>query len=161
MKKLIYLCFLFLVSCKTFTPLTGNIVNEYKIGEKTIKRIQFYVSSDFILTRTYFIDTNKTENGKLITIKIKKIENIKIRKKTPCTVSIFSDNVGVSFNDKDNILYFFSDGSNYTIGYIGDQIQYGKYLYDIISIEPINLLCKRKHIFKTEKHNYKVTGKRL
>ncbi len=96
-------------SCSPMTPFTQAVREQYKLNETDLKNIQFYVSHDIILKRGEINENEKSTESGTLTIKSgKTIEEVIIKKGTPCVIEKVIDGNRVSL--------IFDDGpSNYLV----------------------------------------------
>lgn len=103
MKQIFYLSIMGLLtlsSCSPrLSPLTENMVRENRWTEDDLRRIQFYLSEDIVMTRRLGGNASTIESGEVRIINGQKVEQVIIEKGTP-GVALFSpnrDEVAVSF----------------------------------------------------------------
>lgn len=91
------------------SPLTQRLVDDQNWTEAELKRIQFYLSEDLVLTRELRDGTSEIRNGQVKIIDGREVEQIVFKRNTP-GVFVFSpktQNMAVSFeNNDDNFLVF-------------------------------------------------------
>lgn len=105
-------------SCSpTLSPLTENLVRENNWTEDDMRKIQFYLSEDIVMTRQLGGSASTIESGEIKIINGRKVEQVVIPKGTP-GVAMFSparDRVAVSFeNGSENRFLMF--GANDKMG---------------------------------------------
>ncbi len=106
MKNLFFLSLLAIsaMSCSPrLTPLTQDIMDEYKLGAEELKQIQFYTSRDIVLTRRAESGDLRIRSGKIKIVEGEKIEEVIIPKGTPGVFVLApkTNRIAVSF-EKDN-----------------------------------------------------------
>lgn len=140
---LIFACTLLAVSKSNKTALTGKIINEYGLTEGDIKKIQFYILDDIVLTKE--AKTQKLNKGK----KFKKINTVSvdeifIEQNTPCVVTKFStDSLWVSF-DKNRTFIFTKPSKNGTFSLAGIKTEVGYNVFfnkKIYSMKPYTFVA--------------------
>ncbi len=110
MQKLIYLLLSIMVlglsSCSTkLTSFTERLYDQHRWSEQQLKQIQFYLSDDIVLRRDAGTSRSKLDNGQILVVDGRKIEQVVFKKGTP-GVFVFSpsrDKFAISFessNDK-------------------------------------------------------------
>lgn len=100
MKKVFYLLIAcLLTACAGKVPFTSQMKTEYKIGEKTLKKIQFYTSQEIVLVQSGGESYMQTYEGKILVNSTARESKITIPKNTPCTIeqTIDSTRVMVAF----------------------------------------------------------------
>lgn len=168
------LIILVLSSCSPLTPFTQNVREQYKLNENDLKNIQFYVSHDIILKRGEVSENEKsTESGTLTVLSGQKVEEVVIKKGTPCLIDkvIDGNRVSLMFDDgPSNYLVFGSlnrrDGY-YTLmalDWVGGRgkLNYGeKTYYAAKESNNIYLNFKLKSLQKYQSEQRVVKGKKL
>lgn len=124
MRKLIYysLLALLLSSCgPTLSPFTQRLYEEQRWTEGDLRRIQFYLSDDLVLTRAVTGGGSDIVRGEIRIEDGREIERIVIRRHTP-GVFVFSpkeDRFAVSFENDDQRYLIFGPnprtGDRYTL----------------------------------------------
>lgn len=93
MKRIFYLLlfgFLTLSSCSPrLSPLTENMVRENRWTEDDLRRIQFYLSEDILMSRRLGGNASTIESGEIKIINGQKVEQVMIKKGTP-GIALFS-----------------------------------------------------------------------
>lgn len=91
------------------SPLTQRLVDDQNWTEAELKRIQFYLSEDLVLTRELRDGSSEIRNGQVKIIDGREVEQIVFKRNTP-GVFVFSPktrNMAVSFESNDeNFLVF-------------------------------------------------------
>ncbi len=91
------------------SPLTQRLVEDQNWSEDELKRIQFYLSEDLILTREIRDGKSEIRNGQVKIIDGREVEQVVFKRNTP-GVFVFSpktQRMAVSFErDDDNFLVF-------------------------------------------------------
>ncbi|MDP2692758.1 MAG: hypothetical protein Q8O88_03925 [bacterium] len=100
---------IFFSACASKVPFTSDLKTEYGLGEKAMKKIQFYTSEQIILVQSGGNSYLKTHEGKVILNTTSNTNRIIIKQYTPCTVERISD----SINDK--LVLSFEVGENKTL----------------------------------------------
>jgi len=99
-----------LSSCsKNLHYFTDRMQNEYEWEERELKKIQFFLSEDIVLTRARRGGKTNIKDGKIQVKKDSRVEEIRFKRGTPGTVifSPQSDRVAVSFESgPDKFLMF-------------------------------------------------------
>ncbi len=94
-----------LSSCsKKLTPLTQGMVEEFDWTETDLKRVQFYLSNDIVLTRDLGREESRITNGKVRVVNGREVEEVRFKKNTPGVI-IFSpkgNKYAVSFESSDD-----------------------------------------------------------
>ena len=91
----------------TLRPFTQNLYDDYRWTENDLKRIQFYLSDDIIMTRQSSTGQSEIEGGEIKVIEGRSIEEVIIPKGTPGAFlfSPKSDRFAVSFEANNDELY--------------------------------------------------------
>lgn len=95
MKRIVFLMMVgvLIASCATKVPYTNKIKNEYELDEKTIKKVQFFTSSEIILYRGSSSGSKGTQTGGvLVESSRSKEDRIIIPPRTKCVVEKFGPN---------------------------------------------------------------------
>ena len=81
------------------SPLTKRLVDEQRWGEEELRRIQFYLSEDLVLTRALRNGRTAIDRGRVTLIDGREVEQVVFKAKTPgvFTFSPKDDRVAVSF----------------------------------------------------------------
>jgi hypothetical protein len=105
-----------LTGCKNLVPYTNNMKQQHGWNEEQIRRIQFYVSHDVVLHRDHTEGSTDIVNGKIKTVRGKKVDEIFIPQATKGVVTQIpkTDKLLVSFELSDE--HYLSFGVNPTIG---------------------------------------------
>ena len=96
---------IFGISCSpTLTPLTKDIISENRWSESDLKKIQFYIAHDLVLTRRLSSGESTISNGKIILENGEKIEQVIIRQGTPGVLVFMpkEDRLAISFDKESN-----------------------------------------------------------
>lgn len=72
-----------MASCKNLIPYTDSLKTQYNWNNEQVKKLQFYVSHDIVLHHELSNGSTDIVNGKIKTIKGKKVDEIIIRAGTP------------------------------------------------------------------------------
>lgn len=114
---LILLTTLLLTSCATKkVAFTSEIQKEHNFPEVTLKRIQFYTSSEILLVRMKQDGEVRVTDGKLILENNQDVERIIIKKNTPCVLEQIVDNNKFLFSfeyGNEKVLLFGNNGEGY------------------------------------------------
>ena len=106
-----------LTSCATKkVAFTSDIQKEHNFPEVTLKRIQFYTSSEILLVRVKQDGEVRVTDGKLILENNKDIERIVIKKNTPCVLEQIVDGNKFLFSfeyGNEKVLLFGNNGDGY------------------------------------------------
>ncbi|MFT5997911.1 MAG: hypothetical protein ACI81P_000356 [Neolewinella sp.] len=101
---------IFFSSCgPKLSPLTQRLVDDQSWSEDELKRIQFYLSEDLVLTRELRDGKSEIRNGQVKIIDGREVEQIVFKRNTP-GVFVFSpktQRIAVSFerNDEDFLVF--------------------------------------------------------
>ncbi len=99
---------LFMTSCApTLRPFTQNLYDDYRWTENDLKKIQFYLSDDIVMSRQSNSGRSEINGGEIKVVEGKNIEEVIIPKGTP-GVFLFSpksDRFAVSFEANNDELY--------------------------------------------------------
>tara|TARA_Y100000589_G_scaffold321098_1_gene351938 strand:+ start:167637 stop:168218 length:582 start_codon:yes stop_codon:yes gene_type:complete len=107
-----------LFSCAPKKPLTNQIIQDYKLGEGELKKLQYYVSSDIVLRRGEKKEEEKgaDDDGKLVISEQASLDEIYIPAGTPgVCVGVYPGNkIAISFDEKgdDSKFLVFGDPNN-------------------------------------------------
>lgn len=100
--QLIVSSLLFTFSCSpTLTYLNNDMIKENKWTEEDLKKIQFYLSENIVLTRSLSSGESTIESGKIKIKNGKKIEQIVFKKGTPGILMFFpkEERFAISFDN--------------------------------------------------------------
>ena len=95
--------------CSPMVGLTNGAIEQYDLSDEELHRIQYYISTELMLTRGNREGSTETNKGEVIVKNEDNIDQIRIKKNTP---GILIDNrekgiVGISFEEGDDrVLYF-------------------------------------------------------
>ncbi|MEO6190556.1 MAG: hypothetical protein ABIO44_09625 [Saprospiraceae bacterium] len=106
--------FICLNSCSpSLTPLTKEIISENKWNEAELKKIQFYIAKDLILTRRLSSGESNISGGKILIKDGEKIEQVVIKNGTPGVLLFMpkEDRFAICF-DKESTEKFLIFGPN-------------------------------------------------
>lgn len=103
----IIILLLLILSCSTNVPFTKSVIKDYKLSSEDIEHLQFYLSDYLILEREIEdIDKTLTKSHSLKKVKDKFIDQIIIKKGTPCIVTkISNDTLYVAFEPNENLIF--------------------------------------------------------
>lgn len=113
---LLFAITLFASCTPRFTYFTENLYEKQKWSESDIKRIQFYVSKDIVLTRSLSSkDKTQITNGKITIRDGRKVEQVVIKARTPGVVVLMpnEDRFAVSFENEDDAYLMFGPNPKY------------------------------------------------
>ncbi len=107
-------------SCKNLVPYTDAMKKKYSWGENEIKRIQFYLSREVVLQRQITNGSTEIVQGKIKTVKGKKVDEIIIPAGTKGVVTDIprQDKLLVSFEVGDDHYLSFGVNPNATEKYM-------------------------------------------
>ncbi|NOT37080.1 MAG: hypothetical protein HOP11_06860 [Saprospiraceae bacterium] len=97
-----FLVLLSIVSCSpTLTYLSNDMIKDNKWSQEDLKKIQFYLSDDIILTRTISNGESTIESGKIKIKNGKKIDQVIFKKGTPGILMFLpkEDRFAISFDN--------------------------------------------------------------
>jgi len=128
---------LFLGSCSpSLSPFTQKLIERNRWSEEELKEIQFYLSSDIVLTRDYNSGASRIESGEIKMVKGRKVEEVRIPKGTP-GVAVFQpkrDKLAVSFESQNDRFLIFGPnpkrGGSYVLLATEWKNRRGKVKYD-------------------------------
>ncbi|MCI5058769.1 MAG: hypothetical protein MRY83_21835 [Flavobacteriales bacterium] len=107
---LLFICGLFILSsCAPRVPFTQTIRDENKLSDKELKKLQFYVSHDIILTKgEKKQDGQDIDDGTLVLTSGSSMDQVVIKAGTPGVVEKVIDNnkIAVSFEAPGKYLVF-------------------------------------------------------
>ena len=109
-------CIIALTSCSPrYTYFTENLYKKQKWSQEDIKRIQFYVSEDIVLTRAISDDETSITEGKIRIINGRKVQQVIIRERTPGVLVLMpdEDRFAISFEDDDSAYLMFGPNPKY------------------------------------------------
>ena len=110
------LCVFALGSCSPrFTYFTESLYEKQNWSQEDVKRIQFYVSRDIVLSRTVSDDETKITDGKIRIINGRKVQQIVIRQRTPGVLVMMpkEDRFAISFEKDDEAYLMFGPNPKY------------------------------------------------
>ena len=100
-------------------PFTSELRKKYNLSDEQLKKVQFYTSSDIVLTKTETGDEASINNGRVLLVNKNNSETIIIKKNTPCIlVYVLEENKFLfSFEYLDNRVLLFgnSEGGCYSL----------------------------------------------
>ena len=105
-----------LVSCSPqYTYFTESLYEKQKWSQDDLRRIQFYVSEDIVLTREISEGDTKITEGKIRIINGKKVQQILIRERTPGVLVLMpkEDRFAISFEADDDAYLMFGPNPKY------------------------------------------------
>ena len=132
-----------LSSCSPrYTYFTENLNERQNWSESDLKRIQFYVSEDIILTRSISDDETKITEGKIRIINGRRVQQIIIRSHTPGVLVLMpkEDRFAISFESDDDAYLMFGPNPKYHERFAllaqdwekeGGKVHYKGQLYDV------------------------------
>lgn len=92
MKLTVVLSLLLLLgACKVKEPFTKSIQEDFELGEKELKGVQFYNSADIVLYKAKQSGSKGTEDGDLVLSNQSEEERIIIRSQTPGVLEKMED----------------------------------------------------------------------
>lgn len=110
------ICVLVLAACSPrYTYFTESLYEKQNWTQADVKRIQFYVSRDIVLTRSVSGDETKITEGKIRIINGRKVQQIVIRERTPGVLVLMpkEDRFAISFEDDDDAYLMFGPNPKY------------------------------------------------
>ena len=98
-----------------FTYFTEDLYEKQKWSQDEIRRIQFYVSEDIVLTRAVSEGDTKIMEGKIRIINGKKVQQIIIRERTPGVLVLMpkENRFAISFEEDDEAYLMFGPNPKY------------------------------------------------
>lgn len=169
------LSFFFLASCSPrLTTLTQKVMSENQWEEKDLKRIQFYLSNDIVLTRKQSTDKSTIRKGEVQVTKGQKVEQIVFKRGTPGLIVNYpkKGQVAISFDARDDekFLVFGKNknmnnkytlmGSNWTSE--SGVVNYANEKWSVSSDAAyVNLLLNLKKSIKTKVKVKQASGRRI
>jgi hypothetical protein len=154
--------------CVTYSPFTEPMLTEFKLDNKNIKSVQFYLSEEILMYRIQQEQALGKQDGAFVKSTGGVSEKIRIKRKTPCVVERI-DKDGffyVRFEEgKDKVLKFRrADNNRYYLAteIINNrhQISYGGELYYVNTPSLISFLMVRIRNEKGSSNTRSITGKR-
>lgn len=122
MRKIIFFLFIALTfsSCKNLVPYTDAMKKKFNWGESEIRRIQFYLSREIVLQRQITNGSTEIVQGKIKSVKGKKVDEIIIPAGTKGVVTDIprQDKLLVSFEVGDDHYLSFGVNPNATEKYM-------------------------------------------
>lgn len=176
MKKTIFILSLMAISFAGFSqklvPFTTNLMEKYGLTKEDLRQVQFYISEEIIMEKELTGKKNEIASGKIKTFSDKRVDEIVIKRKTPCLVvdTNSKGNLKVSFSENnEKTLNFgstpetirfvlFAEKWNGRVGvvnYGGEKYQVRGFGYDA------SLSVKMKDIRKVKKNKTKEKGRKL
>ncbi len=157
---------LILTSCSRFVPYTSFIHKKNNFSEEQLKKVQFYISGEIVLTKIKNTGDALVDNGKVIIRDAKDVEIVSFKENTPCIISKVIDN--------DKFLCNFEQGEDRVLLFGGDYFSLMSkewknkkgtltYASKIYSTESGNvfLKIKMKQLRKLKARKRVVRGKRI
>jgi len=121
LSALVLLTMLFSSCGPRLSPLTQRMVDEQSWQEDELKRIQFYLSEDLVLTREVRNGNTQIRNGQVKMVDGRQVEQVVFKRNTP-GVFVFSpktQRMAVSFEQGDDAFLVFGPnpkaGNRYTL----------------------------------------------
>lgn len=170
---LLFIAIAVLSSCATKKPFSKAIMTRYNVSEADLTKMQFYTSDEIVLKRAQAHGTGKkTEDGVLTISKGKDIEEIVIKKNTPCVIQkiVDRDRFTMSFGDGSKFLVFGTMGQSsgyYTFQaseYVKGQgkVNYGNtYYFANTNSRYVHLNFKMKSLRDVNIKRSRVKGKKI
>ncbi|HUR30843.1 MAG TPA: hypothetical protein VMZ69_05390 [Saprospiraceae bacterium] len=109
-------CIMLFASCiPRLTYFTQNLNEKQNWSQEDLKRIQFYVSHDIVLSRTISDDDTKITEGKIRIINGRKVQQIVIKERTPGVLILMpkEDRFAISFEEEDDAFLMFGPNPKY------------------------------------------------
>ena len=113
---LLIFCTALLASCSPrLTYFTKNLHEKQNWSQDDLKRIQFYVSHDIVLTRSVSDGDTKITEGKIRIINGRKVQQIVIKERTPGVLILMpkDDRFAISFESDDDAFLMFGPNPKY------------------------------------------------
>lgn len=113
---LIACCGIILSSCSPrYTYFTESLYEKQKWSAEDVRRIQFYVSKDIVLTRSVSDDETSITEGKIRIINGKRVQQVIIRERTPGVLVLMpkEDRFAISFEEDDEAYLMFGPNPKY------------------------------------------------
>jgi len=127
MKNLILLSLVTVIiaSCATKVPYTNKIKEEFELTEKTIKKVQFFTSSEIIMYRASSSGSRGTQDGGvLVASSQSKEDRIIIPPRTKCVVE--------RMGDSGELFIRFESGANRYLGFKARETSGGRFYLDAL-----------------------------
>ena len=164
-----------LISCSaSLTPFTQDLYDKHRWTESELKKIQFYLSEDVLLTRQMTSGESHITGGKIRIENGRRIEEIRIPAYTPGVLLFMprEKRFAVSFESQDNDLYLmFGPNPKMRNRYAllakeweGDQgkVHYNGNLYDVDTRSAFaSLMVDLKKTWTTEYNSRRAEGRRV
>ena len=111
----IILFFVFSACTPRYTYFTENLYEKQKWSDDEVRRIQFYVSRDIVLTRTISDDETTITEGKIRIINGRRVQQIIIPERTPGVLVMMpkDDRFAISFEEDDDAYLMFGPNPKY------------------------------------------------
>lgn len=158
-------------SCASNTPFTSGLKTQYGIGEKTMRKIQFYTSQEIVLTQYGGESQLHTIDGKILVNNTSRQNRIVIPKNTPCTIERVIDEtkVIVAFEYGDERVLIFGVNAIGTYSLLANKwqgkdgvVEYGNATYKTANnsgMATLNVKLKRLNQYRNRER--KVSGRRI
>jgi len=161
-----------LSSCADKVAFTSDLKAEYNLGEKAMKKIQFYTSEEIVLVQSGGNSYLKTHEGKVILNTTSNTNKIVIKQYTPCTVERVTDSINdklvLSFEVGENKTLLFGVNQSGTYSLLAKKWEQGEGIleYDGGYYSAINggstvLLVELKKLNQSKSRERTLSGKRL
>lgn len=169
LKSITPILLLFVInSCVTYAPFTEPMLKEFKLDNKNIKSVQFYLSDEILLFKIQGEQPLGNQDGAFVKSTGGVSEQIRIKQNTPCVVEkIDKDGIFyVRFEEgKDKVLKFMkSDNNRYYLSteIINNryQVSYGGELYYVTSPSLISFIMVKIQNAKDPSSERSISGKK-
>lgn len=114
--QLTLICAIAFTSCTPrFTYFTENLYKKQNWSQEDVKRIQFYVSDEIVLTRAISDDETAITEGKIRIVNGKKVQQVIIKAHTPGVLVLMpkEDRFAISFEADDDAYLMFGPNPKY------------------------------------------------
>jgi hypothetical protein len=160
-----------LTSCTVKVPYTSTVQTKYKLTDRDIQKIQFYLSDQIVLYRASNDGQASANNGELVVSSDRQKHEVILRKGTPGVVTqVMGDRLAVSFEYGDGKALVFGNNhfdSPYYLMAEEWERKHGKMEYggDVYFAVPgssaAHLVLRLKKLRQLEKKTRIATGRRL
>lgn len=109
-------CILVLASCSPqYTYFTESLYEKQKWSQEDLRRIQFYVSEDIVLTRAISEGDTKITEGKIRIVNGRRVQQILIQERTPGVLVLMpkENRFAISFEESDDAYLMFGPNPKY------------------------------------------------
>ena len=165
-------CAILFTACSPqYTYFTESLYEKHQWSPEDIRRIQFYVSRDIVLTRSISDDETSITEGKIHIVNGKKVQQVIIPERTPGVLVLMpkENRFAISFEDDDEAYLMFGPNPKYYERFAllaqdwekeGGKIHYKGQLYDVDNSSAFAaLMVDLRRLGQSEYQRHRATGR--